>query len=271
MHGADYYISDLHLAPDTPGTNALFYAFHEAELRDARSLTIIGDFLEAYSGFKQLRIPFTAVLMETLRELTGGGVTVRFIAGNRDFLLAKDCTKFGIQGFPHDTIIDGNSETIAAIHGDSFCLDDHAYLRFRWIIRTIPFHWLNYVTTPKMGQAVTQRMRAKSKARHARRVAAGTPTTSYDIKDEAVLAYLKRNPVDTLICGHIHQPQERMYGESGPRMLVLGDWNEHSAIIAAAMPGERVRLMEFTNDGLKHWPHDVKPCAGTGGPDGQET
>lgn len=258
MKGADYYISDLHLAPETPGVNALFFTFHEAELRDARSLTIIGDFLEAYSGFKQLRIPFTAVLMETLRELTESGVTVRFIAGNRDFLLAKDCAKFGVEGFPHDTIIDGNSETIAAIHGDSFCLDDRAYLRFRWIVRTIPFHWLNYVTSPATGQAVTRRMRAKSKARHARRMAAGIPQTYYDIHDSAVEAYLDRTGADTVICGHIHQPQERMYGDSGPRMLVLGDWGEDSAVIAAAMPGERVRLMEFTGGGMREWPHEVR-------------
>jgi len=257
MDHADYFISDLHLAPDTPGTNALFFSFFEAELRGARSLTIIGDFLEAYSGHKQLRIPFTAVLMESLRELADQGTTVRFIAGNRDFLLARDCRKHNVEGFSNDAIFKLNNESIAAIHGDSFCLDDRAYLRFRRLIRTIPVHWLNHVTTPGMGQFVTRKMRQRSKARHAKRMAAGVPFKYYDIKDDAVRPYLARTGVDTVICGHIHQPQERRYGQNGPRMLILGDWGPESAVIAVAPPGGRVSLAQVTANGVKEWPHEV--------------
>lgn len=273
MRDTDYYISDLHLAPDTPGTNQLFFRFLDRDLADARSLTINGDFLEAYSGFKQLRVPFVAVLMEALGDLVEGGLVVRFVSGNRDFLLAKDCYRYGVEGHEDFLLIPMGHKALAVIHGDSFCLDDRAYLRFRWLVRTVPFHWLNFVTTPRFGQRISGRMRAKSKARHAKRVAQGTPAAYYDIKDEAVLAFLERTGASTVICGHIHQPQERVYPaspgsierETSRRMLILGDWHEDGAVIAVARGDGEPELCHLTKDGVERWPHEILERKASGG------
>ena len=96
---ADFYISDLHISPETASINALFNTFLDRDLADARSLTINGDFFNYHVGYKQFRYPFYDAMGKRLQALVARGVEVDFVAGNRDFLLARDAKLYGMRGF----------------------------------------------------------------------------------------------------------------------------------------------------------------------------
>lgn len=256
MQGADYYISDLHLSPDTAGVNALFDVFLDNHARGARSLTINGDLFDHYTGRKQLRDPFYACVCGRLGALVKAGTAVDFTAGNRDFLFVRDARRYGMRGIRnHVTRELGGAavgvERVTAIHGDVFCLDDKSYLRFRRVMRALPLRLVGACTPRATHERIAARIRAKSREK----LAAPKPAGYYDIKDEAVRPFIERMNCGTLVCGHIHQPQARSYALGGRerRMLVLSDWTEQGAVIAGAAPGGKLELMRLTLDGLTPW------------------
>jgi len=259
---ADLFISDLHLQAEQPEVRALFESFLERYASGARSLTINGDFLNAYAGFRQLSLPYWSELAERMRELAAGGLTINFVSGNRDFMLVRDARRMGMIGFKEHAIIEHDHQAIGVIHGDIFCLDDASYLRFRKVIRAIPLHWINILTPARFGQWVTRKLRKKSMQKMAD-VSQRELPSYWDIKDRAVVPFAESNQLDVVICGHIHQPQERIYvdRESGAerfRLLIKGDWKAESAIIAAAIPGQRVELFELTPESCELWKHEVQ-------------
>ena len=124
-------------------------------------------------------------------------------------------------------------------------------------MRRVPWHFINCVTPPAFGQMIGRGFRKKSIARQA---ADSKPRTYYDIKDEAVIPFIEKVGCDTLVCGHIHQPQERHYtlGGKARRLLVLSDWKPDGAIIARSVEGGPLELMRLAHDGLAPWEHEVK-------------
>lgn len=265
LRGADLFISDLHLQPDDPGTHQLFLSFLDRYVSEARSLTINGDFLNAYSGFRQLSLPWWKELAQRMRELEQSGLLVRFVSGNRDFMLVRDAKRMGMHGFAEQAIVESAGERIAVVHGDVFCLDDVSYLRFRKVIRGVglPLHILNCLTPASFGQWVAGRIRKKSQQKLA--VVSQRELPSYwDIKDRAVIPYAQQLGVDVVLAGHIHQPQERVYldqaGEERFRLLIKGDWKPDRAIIAASgpKPGDRLALWELSKEDCRPWEHEAK-------------
>ncbi len=260
MQPTDWYISDLHLSPDQPGITDLYRQFLKQQLTNARSLTVIGDLLEGYAGRRQLALPFTADVMGWLTEVANSGTETHFVAGNRDFLLARDCARLGINGHRDDFLQERPAGTVASIHGDTFCLDDKAYLRFRLLMRTLPLHYMAAMVPGCLSQRVLRWLRRKSLARRER--TKHLPRRYFDIKDEAVVPYLNRTGATTVIAGHIHHPQERHYppaNSGGPvrRLLVLSDWSPDGAVIARAIGDQPPELVRLTPEGIVPWPHEI--------------
>ena len=81
------FISDLHLCESRPATTAAFLAFLGDEARRCDQLFILGDLFEYWVGDDDDR-PLAVTVAEALAGLHGDGVAIRFMAGNRDFLIA---------------------------------------------------------------------------------------------------------------------------------------------------------------------------------------
>ena len=261
MTGDDLYISDLHLSPATPERNALFKRFLSHHCEGAHSLTIVGDFFNAYAGYKQLAYAFYRDLCLALSGLAKRGVEIHFVAGNRDFLFTRDAKRFGIAG--HDEWCTRQCGTIRVIahHGDAFCLNDRAHLRYRAVMRRLPLHFINHITPAWFGQWVVGGMRRSSQNRKERYAA--EPNDRWDIQNRATIPFIRETGCDILICGHIHRPQERLYyfGTRAARMLVLGEWDGGSAIMAVGR-GSDVQLCRLTLDALVPWPHELASGSG---------
>ncbi len=266
MQGPDYYISDLHLSEEKTGINQLFSTFLKRDLVGARSLTIGGDFFNFYYGIKQFQDPYYHTIGKLLQDLVQAGTKVDFVIGNRDFLFWRDCARYSLDGFQLYAQRELISECVIMHHGDTFCLDDKAYLRFRRLMHLLPLHALSRIVPGSFARGIARYLRGASKRKraknkqHNKQEDAEDFQNYYDIKDQAVIPFITEQACDTLVCGHIHRPQERHYnhGKRKSRLLVLGEWQAERAVIARALPGEKLQLVELKHDGIEAWEHEIQ-------------
>jgi len=81
------FLSDLHLSPDRPAAVAAFHAFVDGPARAAAAVYILGDLFDWWIGDDQLREPFIAPIVKSMRTLADSGVPLFVARGNRDFML----------------------------------------------------------------------------------------------------------------------------------------------------------------------------------------
>ncbi len=128
------FISDLHLDESRPEIVDLFERFLETDARGAEALYILGDLFESWIGDDD-DSPLAQRVARALRTLSDSGVPVYFMRGNRDFVLGKDfARKAGMTILDDPTIIDLNGERALLMHGDTLCIDDVSYQKFRRIM-----------------------------------------------------------------------------------------------------------------------------------------
>lgn len=81
-----WLVSDLHLPPKPSPLREGFLRWLAAAAQDARQVILLGDIFEAWVG-DDLGIETYAEEMAALRRLSAAGIDLRFMVGNRDFLL----------------------------------------------------------------------------------------------------------------------------------------------------------------------------------------
>ena len=81
------FVSDLHLDHTRPHIADAFCRFLR-DITDTDALYILGDLFEYWIGDDDPAIGLQPVI-DSIRELSLGGVPVYFVHGNRDFLVGK--------------------------------------------------------------------------------------------------------------------------------------------------------------------------------------
>jgi UDP-2,3-diacylglucosamine hydrolase len=85
---ATFFISDLHLEGGRPDIGRQFLAFLDGEARRADALYILGDLFESWIGDDDPD-PHYALVRKAIRGVSDNGIPVRFMHGNRDFLVGE--------------------------------------------------------------------------------------------------------------------------------------------------------------------------------------
>ena len=132
-----YFISDLHLDETRPHTTALFKSFAEKlkENDPQTELYILGDLFESWIG-DDYENELHNEVKTTLKSLTGSGIKVFFLYGNRDFLIGEEfLSETGVELLIDPFLLKSNGKTILLTHGDQMCIDDVEYQTFRSIVR----------------------------------------------------------------------------------------------------------------------------------------
>ena len=222
------FISDLHLSAATPRTCERLIGWLESHAHVARDLWILGDLFEVWVGDDTIDDPLEREWLEPiLRALRAfsaplnarGPGKIRFIRGNRDFLLgARFAQSASI------TMIDEPAEvTIGGVptlllHGDTLCTDDVAYQAFRQEVRTPQWNAAFLARPYAERRAIAAQMRDASRAAGATKAAAIT-----DANPTEAQALLTQHGVRRMIHGHTHRPARHQYPQ-GER-FVLTDWD----------------------------------------------
>ena len=228
------FVSDLHLDASRPAQMQEFVHFLKDEAHQAQTLYILGDLFEFWIGDDDPAEGLDGVI-GALRERTAQGTAVKFLHGNRDFLLGADfARRTGIEILPARQTIDLHGTPTLIEHGDLLCTDDVAYQRYRRRIR-------HPVTLALLGNL--PRLWRLGMGRRLRRVSAEAvaekPPDIMDVNEEAVRQVMRSEGVYTMVHGHTHRPAMHRFkvDEMDAVRAVLGDWYEQGSWLAADADG----------------------------------
>tara|TARA_B100001123_G_scaffold173630_1_gene199472 strand:- start:275 stop:1006 length:732 start_codon:yes stop_codon:yes gene_type:complete len=225
-----YFISDLHLDESRPHTTALFQSFIEKlkENDPKTELYILGDLFESWIG-DDYENELHNEMKATLKSLTGSGIKVFFLYGNRDFLIGEEfLSETGVELLIDPFLLRSNGKTILLTHGDQMCTDDVEYQTFRSIVRN-PDWQKDFLNFP-----ISKRLKIAGETKDASKQSKQEKSMEImDVNEEEVLRVFKQHQVNTMIHGHTHRPMKHELKIDGSLCYryVLGDWNKTSAMV----------------------------------------
>lgn len=216
-----YFISDLHLISSRPELSAAFFNLLPEISKDATDLFILGDFFNFWAG-DDLSSPLTIKISEELSKLANNGIQIYFQHGNRDFAVGEKYAAACHMTIIPDVYQLPFAPEIIVLHGDTLCVQDVKYQKYRRIIRN-PFVLGCLRSLPKsLRYKIAMRLREASKKSHQK--LRDSRTYNIDVSDKAVEELLSQHSASTMIHGHTHKPNTHQH-HNGVRW-VLSDWEE---------------------------------------------
>jgi len=233
-------LSDLHLPNQPSPLRGAFARFLAGPARSAETVYILGDLFEYWIGDdvgqREYGPEFTA-----LRALADSGVKIRFMHGNRDFIVGKRfAAATGVELLPDPLRIELGGIPTLLSHGDIFCTDDLAYQR-----------WRRFSRNP-LAQAIYHRLPEAMRLRVAGTARAGSenkPSMIMDVNEQAVRQAFVKHGVTRIIHGHTHRPAEHHYDIDGRtcERIVLADWRpQHLEYVISDASGWRRQIFDPT-------------------------
>jgi UDP-2,3-diacylglucosamine pyrophosphatase LpxH len=218
-------LSDVHLGTYGCRAKAL-----ESYLQSIQPEKIIlnGDIIDMWqfskrywpkSHMKVLRRFFTYLSKKT---------EVIYIPGNHDELLRKFVgTKIGRLSIQNKAVLDLEGERVWVFHGDAF---DVTMQHSRWLVRLGAIGYDTLILLNTAFNAVLQMM-GRSRISFSGRIKASVKKAVSFINafEDTVARIAIDQGFDTVVCGHIHQPADKIYemDEKKVRYLNSGDWIEN--------------------------------------------
>lgn len=194
------FISDLHLSPQTPLANQVFFNLLASWQNNCAGLYILGDFFDYWLGDDDDN-PFIRDIRHHL-SLFSQQVPVYFRGGNHDFAVGKKFARLcGMQLIPDMHTLQAAGHTLLLSHGDTFCSLDLNYQRLKKILQNrltiylltkLPLKW-RY----KIKQQLEQRTQVHNNQQQAH---------IYQVVDSTIAAYARRYQATLVIHGHTHHP-----------------------------------------------------------------
>lgn len=213
-------ISDLHLAPERPAVTQAFLEFLKHQASTANALYILGDLFEVWVGDDE-QSELAKKVITSLKTLTEQGVALYFIHGNRDFMIGKRFAReTGCTLLPEHHVAQIEGHKVLILHGDTLCIDDEDYQRFRRKARhPISIWFLNHLPL-RTRQKIGENGRAKSMS-----VNSNKTDNIMDVTGSEVERLMEKYQVNLMIHGHTHRPGCHQH-KNGKR-YVLGDWHHY--------------------------------------------
>lgn len=235
------FVSDLHLSPERPHINQVFFDFAARIAARAESVFILGDLFEYWVGDDDLADPFNASVADALAGLTGKSVKLRLMQGNRDVLLGEAfARRCGAKLICDPTVLDLHGTKTLVMHGDTLCTDDVKYQKFRSFARNPVYQRLLLCLPLALRRALIRRMRAGSE-KHKQ----GTRAEIMDVAQATVERVLREHGYPRLIHGHTHRPARHLHTVDGHRCerWVLNDWYQRGGYLHCDSSGCHAELL----------------------------
>ena len=216
------FISDIHLSPDRPKLTQQLVDFLTQQTQDIDQLYILGDLFNTWLGDDIVPVEFQQ-LVDVLSSLSKQGIKLFLMVGNRDFMLGKDFTaRCGCEVLTDPTIIKLGNVKILLMHGDSLCIDDTSYQRYRRVTRNRFLQWCFLSLAASRRQAISDKIKQKSRQQKQHKAA-----MIMDVNPQAVDETMQQFNVDYLLHGHTHRPAIHQLADGSKYRIVLGDWDQN--------------------------------------------
>ena len=241
------FISDLHLCEGRPTTTRALLGFLEGPASRCSELYILGDLFEYWAGDDDTT-DFKTLIAGAFRAVRDSGVRIRFMAGNRDFLLgASYATEAGIERIDDPFELQLMDGDYLLSHGDQLCTDDIAYQAFRKQVRDLSWQE-GFLSQPlAIRRRLVEEIRTRSESEKTQKA-----SEIMDVNMSAVERLLRAHDYPTLIHGHTHRPAWHEHTVDGRlcRRIVLSDWNASAPYLewSTGMLHDRVYIPETAQD-----------------------
>jgi len=223
------FISDLHLSPSDPARIQLIVNFLQTQSANIDKLYILGDLFNTWLGDDIVPDEFEPLITQ-LQQLHQSGIKTYLMVGNRDFMMGKQFAKrAACELLDEPCIIDLFGTKTILMHGDTLCIDDVAYQRYRRWSRNKFLQWCFLHLSASYRQGVSDKIKQKSREQKQSKSA-----MIMDVNQDEVLRVMKQFDVTQLIHGHTHRPavHSLMINNQVAKRIVLGDWeNEVSYLL----------------------------------------
>lgn len=236
------FVSDIHLDEKRSTVIDLFNQFLLKRALHADALYILGDLFEYWIGddapYQSYQSTFNA-----LKKVSASNTPIYFLHGNRDFLIAESFARqTGIQLINEEHVISIHGQDILLMHGDTLCIDDIAYQRFRKKAHNKWLQWLALHLPISIRESLALRLRDTST-----QATAEKPADIMDVNQSAVEAAMRRNNTKVLIHGHTHRPgiHDFEVASTTYKRAVLGDWYTQGSVISLTENG--INLESFSS------------------------
>jgi UDP-2,3-diacylglucosamine hydrolase len=230
------FLSDLHLDEARPETTGHFERFLREAAPGADTVYILGDLFEYWVGDDGLALPFNARIGGALAALAKT-VPVRFMHGNRDFLVAERFARETGVGLLEDpTIVDLYGERVALLHGDTLCTDDKPYQAFRAQVRNPAWQKAALARPLAERVAMAEKLRYDSEA-----AKDGKTADIMDVAPVTVEKVFAETGCRVMIHGHTHRPGRHVHHVGGRECVrhVLASWYGGASYLEATPEGIR--------------------------------
>lgn len=221
------FIADLHLSEHEPAITAGFLRFLKEQAIHAKALYILGDFFDFWVGDDDPN-PLHHQVAQALMALKQSGVACYFLHGNRDFLIGSRFAKeSGITILPQENVLEIYQHRILILHGDTLCIDDEAYQRYRKKVHNKFIQRLFLMLPLFIRLRIADKMRAKSQ--HANQYKS---EMIMDVNPQAVIDTFKQFKTKWMIHGHTHRPAIHTVDIDGETHYrgVLGAWHTEGSM-----------------------------------------
>lgn len=218
------FISDLHLSPGNPALIQLTCDFLNAKKHQVDEIYILGDIFNTWLGDDLVPDEFSS-FVATLQTLSAQGITLYLMVGNRDFMLGHAFAKnVGARLIDDGYLLDIAGHKTLLLHGDSLCIDDVSYQRYRRVVRNPILQRFFLALPATFRQRISDKIKQKSQQKKQTKTA-----MIMDVNQAEVVRVMRAQHIDLLIHGHTHRPAihqlETQAGHSVHR-VVLGDWED---------------------------------------------
>jgi len=216
------FISDLHLSPSDPQRTQLTVDFLSTQCREIDELYILGDLFNTWLGDDIVPAEFQP-LIDQLQILKKANVNIYLMVGNRDFMMGKEFAEsIGAVLLKDESVIELYGTKTLLVHGDSLCIDDVSYQKYRRWTRSKILQWCFLHLPASYRQNISDKIKKKSRQQKQHKSA-----LIMDVNQSEVSRIMKQFGVRQLIHGHTHRPaihSLELEGQPAHR-IVLGDWD----------------------------------------------
>jgi len=231
------FISDLHLSTDHAQTTAAYKFFIASLTSQTKALYILGDLFEYWAGDDDLYDPFHIKVISALHGLARQGTQIYLMRGNRDLLIGGALAEAaGAILLDDPTLLDLYGMPTLLSHGDTLCVDDVEYQKFRAQTHDAKFQE-DFLAQPLAARKkYIKQLRIQSNAAKQNKDSA-----IMDVNDSAVAKLLREYNYPRLIHGHTHRPNRHEHIVDGHtcERWVLSDWDQQASALCCDAKGCR--------------------------------
>ena len=218
---ATLLFSDVHLSPARPAIRDILIGLLHGDARRAAAVYILGDLFNVWFAEPKFRMPHQERVLGELGSLAAAGVVVKFVEGNRDYSVRRNCLgrPFAEVSSTRLTEVYG-SRRVVSEHGDEINRADRQYRMWKRFSRSFAVYGLFRLLPGRRGIGIGESLERTLSGTNMR-------NKSY-FPAELCRAYaedLFRQGGDALILGHFHE--ERILPVAGGTVYVMPTWRGH--------------------------------------------